>query len=258
MIIDGYKECSLKEAQYNMMDILDKVQEICEKNNIQYCLGDGSLLGAIRHRGFIPWDDDMDIWMLRDDFNKFISIAKKELGDKYFLQTIDSDKYYNLYHIPCKVRKKNTLCIEKNEIDEKYHKGMYIDVFPLDFIPNSSKLDYLKFYFYKFTIKFFRKLRNVTFLRGFIKKLLRKISKSAICNEKNKGNLVTYGVETFWNKEIRKMDLLPFKKLKFENREYYVPNNSEKILEVLYGDYLTLPSDEDRHKHSIYLGIRSE
>ena len=120
---DEYVDLGLRDALKLMTEILKEVHKICEKHNIKYFLDAGTLIGAVRHKGFIPWDDDLDIGMLREDYRKFLEIAKKELPDNLFLQTFDSDENYDIYQVPCKIRYNNTLFIQK-VIAENQEKGM--------------------------------------------------------------------------------------------------------------------------------------
>lgn len=85
------------------LEILKKIDEVCKKHNIKYWIDSGTLLGAVRHKGFIPWDDDIDIAMLREDYEKFLKVAQKDFGNEYFLQTKNTDKKYPLFY--AKVRK---------------------------------------------------------------------------------------------------------------------------------------------------------
>lgn len=94
----------MTNVQHIELEILKKIDEVCKKHNINYWLDSGTLLGAVRHQGFIPWDDDIDIGMLREDYEKFLKVAQKDLGDDYFLQTRSTDKNYPL--VFAKVRKK--------------------------------------------------------------------------------------------------------------------------------------------------------
>ena len=118
------------------LEIMDEIHRICTKNNISYFLDSGSALGAIRHGGFIPWDDDMDIGLLREDYNRFIEIAKKELSDGFALQTFQNDANY--YKLSAKIHKIGTFYPEEDAEDYKY-QCIFVDVFPFDFAPDDIK-----------------------------------------------------------------------------------------------------------------------
>lgn len=111
------------------VEILDIFVWICNKYNLKYYLCYGTLIGVIRHQGFIPWDDDIDVAMPLEDYNKFVKIAQSELGDKYFLQNDKTDKYFGRCF--SKIRKNGTAFYSKGDKNEKKHHGIFIDVFPL-------------------------------------------------------------------------------------------------------------------------------
>lgn len=115
----------LPELKKIEIEMLQKLVEICDINKITYYLGDGSLLGAVRHRGFIPWDDDIDVLMPYEDYKRFLEIAPSQLGDDYFLQTTKTDK--NWYRLYATIRKSNTAMIQ----NPAYHvnQGIWLDIF---------------------------------------------------------------------------------------------------------------------------------
>ena len=126
---------TLHKVQFTQLEIAKEIAKVCEKNGIKVFLDSGSLLGAIRHKGFIPWDDDLDMGMLREDYDKFCAIADKELGEKYHLQTWDNDCNYAL---PLgKVRKVGTVYVESRAGRSK-ENGIYVDILPYDFAPNRA------------------------------------------------------------------------------------------------------------------------
>ena len=134
MILDNREEgCDeLGQAKLVMLKLLRVFDDICRKNNLKYWLDGGTLIGAIRHNGFIPWDDDIDVAMLSDDYEKFIEIAQQELPDDVFLQTRKTDKEYPLYIT--KLRDKYSTYEEQNVARLNCHKGIFIDIFPMDYI----------------------------------------------------------------------------------------------------------------------------
>lgn len=117
----------LPELKRIGLEMLQKLAEICDENHITYYLGDGSLLGAVRHQGFIPWDDDIDVLMPYEDYKRFLEIAQSQLGDDYFLQTSETDK--NWYRVYATLRKENTAMIQ----NPAYHvnQGIWLDIFIL-------------------------------------------------------------------------------------------------------------------------------
>ncbi len=120
------------------LELFEKLAEVCSKHNLPFHLSGGSLLGAVRHSGFIPWDDDIDIMMLREDYEKLCEIAKDEFKAPYFFQTHYTDKGYTRSH--AQIRMDGTTGILKSEEGcFKFHQGIFIDVFPMDNIPDDAK-----------------------------------------------------------------------------------------------------------------------
>lgn len=268
---EKWVQCSLREAQMIMLDILQEVSRICDENNIEYFLAEGTLLGAIRHKGFIPWDDDLDIGMTRENYNKFLKVAPKSIKEGFFVQTVDSDKEYKLYHIPLKVRKNGTLLEEFGEENEKYHRGIYIDIFPFDKIPQSRFKYFIQKKFLGSLVK--GKFKNLGDnsslkwkLRNIIYYILKPLSygsldgmihKTLKWNENSKANCYNYGPELLWDKEFKEQDFFPLRKIIFEGKEFWAPNNADAVLTKVYGDYMTLPPKEDRlwHAKGIYIDV---
>lgn len=265
---DDYEDLTLREAQLIMADILKDVHELCERHGLKYFLDAGTLIGAVRHKGFIPWDDDIDIGMLREDFNKFLEIAKKELPEHLFLQTFETDEYYDVYPVPCKVRYNSTMFLEEGAKENyKMHNGIYIDVFPYDSLPKNNftykiqrtlsynilksfkrlrdkpeKLSFknkLTFSFYKLVVKIFPNKRRLKFFNFLIK-----------WNNKD-SEYMGYGVDTYWSEYVyKKSDYFDLVKLEFEGQYFYAPRNYHAILTQLYGDYMKMPKEEDRVWHA--------
>ena len=125
----------LKKLQKTEAEILEEFVRICDKYKLNYVLMGGSCLGAVKYDGFIPWDDDIDVGMNRDEYYKFIEIQKEELNDKYYFESMETDNEYNL--IQAKIKKKGTVYAEVGNNLPKEKQGIWIDIFPLDGLPNS-------------------------------------------------------------------------------------------------------------------------
>lgn len=133
----------LRKIQLRELDILKEFVRICNKHDLHYFLAGGTLLGAVRHKGFIPWDDDIDVAMLREDYDRFAQLAPLELDKRYFYQSPDTDPYYFLTYN--KIRENGTEIYEERFKDAKFHKGIFIDIFPLDFCPTPGPICHLLF-----------------------------------------------------------------------------------------------------------------
>lgn len=199
-----------------MLNILIDVDKGCRENDIQYFLDWRTLLGAIRHNGFIPWDDEIDITILREKFEKITKIAQEKLGDKYFVQNPETDEYYKYHYILLKVRNNNSKFVEhiKSE-NEKIHLGIYI-------------------------------YGSIFFVKGISLKG-RRIEKWFIAKGKKEKEKLVAGVELFWKNIYNVEDVFPLKTISFEEHEFLGLNNCNNILRTLYGDYIKLPPVEERH-----------
>ncbi|MDE6798044.1 MAG: LicD family protein [Ruminococcus sp.] len=258
----------LRTLQLCILDIALEFKRICDKHNINYFLIGGSLLGAVRHKGFIPWDDDMDMGMLRDDYEKFIKIAKKELRPGFFLQTYKTDPYFG--HGFFKIRIDNTILLEDYAEHSKQHNGIYLDVFPYDVMPdNRMALEWqhiryrcLKWAAMVKTDYNLAKYKKQNYFSLFMSKVLFFYSKKdcidrmqAVCTEyqgkKNRNIINWFGPyrcnEYMPVKCVRKLTLM-----EFEGYLFKAPANYDILLRHMYGDYMQLPPVEKRGKqHSM-------
>lgn len=133
----------LRQLQLAELDILNEFVRACEENSLRYYLVGGTLLGAVRHQGFIPWDDDIDVAMPREDYDKFAKTCTEKLGPGYFYQSSETDPWYFLTY--AKIRKNGTEIYEERFKDAKFHKGIFIDIFPLDSCPRPGPICHLLF-----------------------------------------------------------------------------------------------------------------
>jgi len=240
---------NLQKAQKIMFETLVELDRICQKYNINYWLSSGTLLGAVRYKGFIPWDDDLDICMLKDDYDKFLNVAQKELPAHMFLQTNSTDKFFP-YDF-AKIRHNKGKIIEKHEVNKnvKYNQGIFIDIFPMILV-NESKLFrfFQKSYF--LVVKLFTyKYLNIEFIRIYLVNLFYKF-------HNNNNILINSAALPDPNIYIDKNSVLPLKKIKFKNKEFLAPNNNDKYLKVIYGDdYMIPPSEDKQHSHAFRIEI---
>ena len=260
----------LRKAQLLMLKILKEVHKICEENNIKYFLSDGTLIGAIRHQGFIPWDDDLDIGMLREDYEKFCKIAPQILSENFILQNFQTDKGYGLQF--GKVILKNTVWIEKvAKNTNRQWSGIYIDIFPYDNITENKKMQKLINRLYIFIqglilIKF--KYINISNYESMAKKLKYVLKKIYLCTISKK--LLIYIRDSICKRYLNKSKSLvtkyggnfyknqnPYNFYKdltlqtFEDTSFYIPKNYDKILKNLYGNYMEIPPIEKQRQHGI-------
>ena len=243
----------IKKVQELMLDIMFHVDKLCRKHNLRYWLDSGTLLGAVRHKGFIPWDDDFDICMPVEDYDKFLEIAPKELPDYFFVQTKRTDKYYKRDF--AKVRSSKGKIVEKIEGEnEVYNQGIYIDIFPNMTIKNSFLYRNLHRILLKLKIKIAEQILDLnrfqkSFIRDFFIKLTRSLHQGW---DLNKDLLVVRSAEFAEYKFVMHIkELFPLKELEFEGYKFFVPKNTDFYLKLLYGDtYLQLPPVERRKPHS--------
>ena len=129
-IRNGFKVTTERKKIWAIeLDLLIKFDKVCQKYGFKYWLAYGSLLGAVRHKGFIPWDDDLDVMMPREDYDSFIKLSS-EFENPYFLQTHETDKGY--YYSFAKLRNSNTTAVSKMFAFEKWNQGIFLDIFPND------------------------------------------------------------------------------------------------------------------------------
>lgn len=260
-------ETKLRTLQLTILDIALEFQRICEENNIKYFLIGGTLLGAVRHKGFIPWDDDMDVGMLREEYEKFLEICSKELEKEFSLQTYESDKYHT--HPFAKIRINNTLLIEDYAVNSKQNNGIYLDIFPYDNMPDNKFLQKIHYFFFKL-LKWaamgkndycfvekkkrrFAKAMSIVFFFFSKKKTMQLCEKTCkMFNNKKTKNVINMGGAYKYKEFTLKSNLENLTKLEFEGYEFSVPVRYKELLTNMYGDYMQLPPVEQRgNQHSM-------
>lgn len=245
----------LRKHQQKMLEMVIELDRICKKYDIPYFLYGGTLLGAIRHNGFIPWDDDLDVALYRKDYLRLMEILPHELPAHIALQNNDTDKNY--FYFFAKLRDKNSLLQEECPYDQVFkEKGVYIDIFPFE---RQSLLTHLIGEpLQGHTFKIFRtsknrelamkKIRMITwFNRHFTFPLFRLLSKVT------RGKTFTYSYGIPFHIIYDEKDIFPLTTHEFEGVQLSVPGNSHHMLQTQYGDYMQLPDLSTLTPHVAHL-----
>ena len=267
-----YKPEELKRVQEIEVEILQEIIRVCKKYKLQYWVYGGTLLGTIRHNGFIPWDDDIDIGMMRDDYEKFLKIAPLQLKKGLTLQHFTLDNNTPTYF--AKVRKDGTQFVEHYTRNMDIHHGIFVDIMPHDLIPEDEKkrAKYRKTAEWRKQLFIAKSVTETTITRGKRKKLIRTIerrilhllllpvSKKWLFNrldtyirQYNGTNSHMFTTRAMKVSENALEDVFPLKKHLFENVEVNIPNNYDLVLRRNYGDYMRLPPPEKQITHSPYI-----
>ena len=268
--MDNYTEKQNKLHACHVI-LLEEVKRICQKHDLKYYAIAGTLLGAVRHKGAIPWDDDMDLGLMRPDYDKFLEIAKTELDGRILLQDFDTDPHYGLPF--AKLMLKDTVMVERAASDNSARKGIYIDIFPFDNAPDSEEQQQKherKTYFLKRLLlakqgyKVYQKGETKKKLvytmlsclgAAFSVKKIRAMLLSAITehNSVDTEKVVNIGGAYGYRKEtLEKAWFCGTVELPFENTTIAAPSGYREYLTYFYGDYMTPPPENKRgDRHSI-------
>lgn len=270
MGVDENMDYDIRTVQLVELDILKKIDRICKKHGITYFLDGGTALGAVRHGGFIPWDDDIDLGMLRDDYDRFIEIAQAELGNDYFLQTRKTDPKCPFSF--AKVRKEGTTFVEWNKRNVKMHHGIFVDIFPYDVLPEEGREEYFRkcaALDRKLTVKMtpdraMQPQRSLKWLAGSMarraKYYLMKFTSTHKLDKKIEEEFVKYRGMRFEDQQVTchaydamyyfpEDMLVPTVTVEFEGERFPIPGKYHEFLTKMYGDYMELPPEEERHGH---------
>lgn len=269
---DSILGIDIKEIQKIELEMLLEFDRICKKHGIKYQLFAGSLIGAIRHQGFIPWDDDIDVCMLRSEYNKFLAVVEKELQNQYFFQTYKTDlNYMNKF---AKFRKNGTVFKEMLVREVDMHHGVYIDIFALDNIEPNTLRGKFQIWQIRAIDSFFKhrlRVRHANMEPGFKKfnsKLKYHLIKIIPIEKVKVENFVMNIMKRFNNIETKyvadlsnpgKGNLEKFIiekdvfdnsiEWEFEGHLFPIPRDYDKILTKAYGDYMKMPDEFDRVSH---------
>lgn len=258
--LSQYQAETLRQCQLKQLDILDAIDAVCRKHDIPYWLDAGTLLGAVRHGGFIPWDDDIDIAMTLDDMNRFVEVAPSELPDHLFVQTPENEPTKEPL---VKIRDLNSFYVEGGDnFAAPYEKGVFVDIFPFVTYPNVS--------------------------RSFIRRVTKTIARSGAILHKAHYYSLRSCAELFWfggkylcynalwkaacllfpashsdktgyrvinngcgNSHL-KSSVWPLSTVTFEGKDYPAPHDVDTYLTDLFRNYMEVPPPEKREIHSVF------
>ena len=258
-------EYTLRDLQLCELQILREVRKVCDRHGLKYFLSCGTLLGAVRHQGFIPWDDDIDIQMPYEDYLRFLAVAQDELGEEYFVQNSDTDPMYAFAYT--RVRKNGTALIREWERTIRSHHGVWLDVVPMANVRDD--VDY-RIKNVLLTVCVFLRMDEEVFAlnekwyteqsNAFIMllvKFARKLPKNVRYSIRNailyrifhagKGKYICH----IWTKLSKRIPAAAFagsdKKVLFEGEMYPAPYDWDQYLTWTYGDYMTPPPPQERN-----------
>ena len=253
---------SITKLQYTILIIVEEINRICMKNNISFSMDGGTLLGAVRHKGFIPWDDDIDIGLKRGEYERLLQACKTDLDSKKFtLQTYEVRDYAFSF---AKIHLNNTEIVEDFSKQANVHHGIFIDIFPYDNLPDRAFAQRI------FLIKN-HLLKNLIWVKCNYgtEKQRRKISYGCFkaisllfsiekLKEIREQHIVKYNIKKtkecftsdypMYHLENKWFDKLTI--YKFENKSYPGFDDYDAYLSRIYGDYMELPSEEKRKVHT--------
>ena len=257
---------TLEEHQKALHGLLTQFDRVCKELNIPYFLFAGTLLGAVRHKGFIPWDDDLDILIQRDAYDRFMKEASGVLNQEDFYLQAEFSEHWPMFF--SKLRLNGTTCLEKyHPKDPQMHQGVYMDIFPCDNAYNSKIFRYIQFLASKVVIakglyaegyETHSKAKKLMML--FCQVLPRKPFHRIVRGPKKRGRYVHcfLGASSKFSKSVFPAELFEGHiDLPFEDGAFSAPEGYDAVLKTLYGDYQQIPPPEQRKykEHAILVDL---
>lgn len=255
---------TLRKIQISQYYMLESFKMFCERNELMYTLDFGSMLGAIRHNGFIPWDDDIDIAMLRNDYDRFLELSKNWNHENIFVQNYHTDPEF--VHSFTRLRLNGTLAIQKSWQHLNVHHGIFIDIFPYDTIAGDeaacqTHADEIR--------KIQSEKMGYVLSKTVNKENLYKLNcrQTTLVSKNNRGfnpddqvSHMTQGLDTYYESRRYISDFTGASQHMFEKNLFPIPKNYDTILKYNYGDYMKYPVATERQPHHgvIELGFRDD
>lgn len=264
------KNIELKDIQRIEMEMLNEIKSICKKLKINYYLAGGTLLGAVRHKGFIPWDDDTDIVLKREDYIKLENYFKEKNNNYKHYKLLSLDLQSDYYYPMMKLVDTNTY-MKENGVKEIENFGIYLDIFPVDNAPNNkllcklflkrlSLLDKMSYMAYSNELKTSKKILKVLKICWFkyskflgAKKIGIKINKLSMKYNNKKSKFIGYLSRGEWKELIPAEEFEYIEWYKFGKEKHSSFKNKDAYLIPLYGDYMKLPPKEKQVTHHDYI-----
>ena len=255
----------IKAMQQVELEILKVFIDICKKLDLKYYVIAGTLLGAVRHQGIIPWDDDIDVGMPRADYERFLEEAAQYLPEHLFLQTYKTDPAYQ--HVFAKIRNSNTAFIETPIAHQKMNHGMFLDIFPLDYYGPEIETKYVKLRRSLIELRLSYNYRSdglsrkVRLLRPVSKLFYPTLEKAKEAKNSIFKNPTDEKLTVNYSGIYGKMEIMPTEwygegvELDFEDIKVVAPVEYHKYLSQLYGDYMQPPPEEKRISHHLAVAI---
>lgn len=273
-------EANSKALKKLLLAMYKDIAALCDKHGLEYMMSGGSCLGAVRHQGYIPWDDDLDVIMPRISYNKLVQLCKSgELGGNYEYDVPNQDRDCRNNYL--KIFRRGTLDVELSNENTPGPKGVFIDIFPMDYAPKNILFRYIKAIISDFLnaactsvlysqypsskYKEFMSLNKESYKRFKFRMTIGKILgiidhhqwvmwfDRFNASTKNTGFMTIPTGRNHYLKETLPSEVfLPSKKMLFEDIEANVPNDTDTYLKALYGDYMQIPPEEKRERHFVY------